>query len=276
MMRESRTLTIVGARFKGRGCSAATTSALALLLLAAPLQAQTAASGAADDRWHFAVAPYFWAAGISGTASFKGIPEQPVEASFSDVIKHFDIGFASRFEARKGRWGLATDVLYMNLGATIPAGDVLGRFEPDVDLRQLVSEADAVYRAYHGRQAEGVPAFFDVLVGARYNGMRVQLKGSEFEGTRRTFEWVDGVVGIRFQASLGRKVTLAGRGDIAGFGSDFTWQLQGDLTFHLSPRSALSGGYRYYDVDYDKGSGLDRKVYKIATKGPVVAFVYGW
>ena len=249
---------------------------LTLLFLSTPVRAQTAAAGADDDHWHFAVAPYFWAAGISGSASFKGIPEQPVEASFSDIIKNFDIGIASRFDARNGRWGLATDLNYLNLGATIPAGEVLGHFEPKVDFRQLVAEADAFYRAFHGRQAEGVPAFFDVLVGARYNGMRVQLKGTEFEGTRRTFEWVDGVVGMRFQAPLGRKVTFAGRGDIAGFGSDFTWQLQGDLAFHLSPRSALSGGYRYYDVDYDKGSGLDRKVYKIATKGPVVAFVYGW
>jgi hypothetical protein len=254
----------------------AATSALALLLFPAPLRAQTAASGDEDGRWHYALAPYFWAAGISGTVSFKGIPAQPVEASFSDVIKNFDIGFATRFEARKGRWGLATDLNYLNLGARIPGGEVLGHFEPEVDFRQLIMEADAFYRTCHGGQAEGVPSFFDVLVGARYNGRRTQLEGSEFEGTKRTFDWVDGVVGIRFQAPLGRKVTFAGRGDIAGFGSDFTWQLQGDLAFHLSPRSALIGGYRYLDVDYDKGAGLDRKVYKIATKGPVIGYVYGW
>lgn len=247
-----------------------------LLLLAAPLRAQSAASGADDDRWHFALVPYFWTAGISGTVSFKGIPPQPVEASFSDVIENFDFGFASRFEGRKGRWGFATDLLYMNLGAKIPVGEVLGRLEPEIDVRQLVGEADAFYRAHRGPQTEGVPAFVDVLVGARYNGMSSQLEGPEFEGTKRTFDWVDAVVGVRWQAPLGRKVTFGGRGDIAGFGSDFTWQLQGDLAFHLSPRSALLGGYRYYDVDYDKGSGLDRKVYKIATKGPLVAFVYGW
>jgi hypothetical protein len=252
----------------------AATSALALLLLTPPLRAQTA--GADDDRWHFAVAPYFWVAGLSGTVSFKGIPEQPVDASFSDVIENFDIGVATRFDARKGRWGLAADFNYLNLGASIPAREVLGHFEPEVDLRQLITEADVFYRAYQGRQAEGVPAFFDVLAGARYNGMRTQIRGSEFEGTKRTFDWVDGVAGIRFQAPLGRKVTVGGRGDIAGFGSDFTWQLQGDLAFHLSPRWALSGGYRYCDVDYDKGTGLDRKVYKIATSGPVVGFVYAW
>ena len=34
--------------------------ALAILTIATPLQAQTAAAGAADSRWHFAIAPYFW------------------------------------------------------------------------------------------------------------------------------------------------------------------------------------------------------------------------
>ena len=251
-------------------------SAAALLLFAAPLRAQTAASGVEDGRWHFAVAPYFCAASVSGTVSFSGIPEQPVEASFSDIMENFDIGFATRFEARRGRWGLASDFNDLNFGARIPVGEVLGQLEPEVDLRQLIMEAAAFYRVYHGGQTEGVPSSVDVLVGARYNGMRNQLKGSEFEGTKRTFDWVDGVVGIRFQAPLGRKVTLAGRGDIAGLGSDFSWQLQGYLAFHLSPRSALSGGYRYYDVDYDNGAALDRKVYKVATKGPVIAFVYGW
>jgi hypothetical protein len=253
------------------GIRTAAGAVLAVLFLVSPLRAQTA-----NDGWHFEVAPYFWAAGLSGTASFKGIPDQPVEVPFSDVIKNFDFGFANRFDGRKGRLGFSTDLLYMNLGADIPGREVLGQFEPEVDIRQLVVEGDVFYRAYHAPQGKGTPAFVDLLVGARYNGMSSQIKGSEFEGTKRTFEWVDGVVGVRFQAPLGGKVSLGGRGDIAGFGSDFTWQLQGDLAFHFSPRSALSAAYRYYDVDYDKGSGLDRKVYKIATKGPVVAFVYGW
>jgi hypothetical protein len=158
----------------------------------------------------------------------------------------------------------------------MPVGVVLDRLEPEVDIRQLVGEADVFYRACRGRSNEGAPAFVDVLIGARYNGMSSRLQGSGFEGTKRTFDWVDGVAGVRFQAPLGRKVALAGRGDIGGFGSDFSWQLQGDLAFQLSPRWALLGGYRYYDVDYDKGLGLDRRVYKIATKGPVVALAYGW
>lgn len=250
--------------------------ALGLFVVAAPLQAETLAQGADDANWHFGLAPYFWTAGIKGTVSFKGLPDQPVEESFGDIISNFDFGFASRFEGRKGRWGFATDLVYMNLGADIPAGEVLGRLEPEVDLRQLTSEGDVFYRAYRGPRTEGAPTFVDILVGARYNGMRTRIEGTGFEGTERTFDWVDGVLGVRFQAPLGRKVTFSGRGDVAGFGSDFTWQLQGDLAVSLSPRWALTGGYRYYDVDYDKGSGTDRKVYKMATRGPVVGFLYGW
>ena len=250
--------------------------ALAILTFATPLQAQTAAAGAADSRWHFAIAPYFWGAGIDGTVSLKGIPEQPVHASFSEIIENFDFGLSVRFEGRKGRAGVATDLLCMNLGATIPACSVLGRFEPEVDVRQLVFEAGGFYRLHSGEQTEGTPAFVDVLAGVRYNGMRSRLEGTGFEGTARSFDWVDGVVGVHFAAPLGTKVTLDGRGDVAGLGSDFSWQLQGNLWFNPSPRWAIGAGYRYYDVDYDEGSGLDRKIYKVATQGPALAFVYGW
>lgn len=250
--------------------------ALALLLFAAPLHAQTVASGADDDRWHTAVVLPFWAAGLDGTVSFKGIPEQPVSASFGDIIKNFDFGLMGRLESRKGRFGLVTDLLYMNLGAKIPVGEVLGRLEPEVDVRQLIAEGVGFYRVYRSPGREGAPAFVDLLAGVRYNGMSSRIKGTGFEGTKRTFDWADGVAGVRFQAPLGRKGVFTGRGDIAGFGSKFTWQLQGDLWLSLSPRWALGAGYKYYDVDYDKGSGTDRAIYKVATKGPVVSVAYGW
>ena len=250
--------------------------AVALFLLGAPLHAQTVASGADDDRWHGAVSLPFWAAGLDGAISFKGIPEQPVSASFSDIMKNFDIGLMGRLEARKGRVGFVTDLFYTNLGAEIPGREILENFEPSVDVRQLILEADGFYRVYRSPASEGAPAFVDLLAGVRYNGMSARMKGAEFEGTKRTFDWTDGVAGVRFQAPLGRKVVLTGRGDIAGFGSKFSWQLQGDLWLGLSPRWALGAGYKYYDVDYDKGSGTDRAVYKVATKGPVLSVVYGW
>ena len=36
------------------------------------------------------------------------------------------------------------------------------------------------------------------------------------------------------------------------------------------------GGYRHIDVDYDKGTGTDRKLWSMVNKGPYLAVQIGW
>ncbi len=244
---------------------------------ASPAHAQVGVAAADDGGWHFDVSLPGWVAGLKGTVSFKGLPEQPVEASFSDVLKNLDMGVVGHFEGRKGRAGFGTDILYFNLGADLATDQpVLGRLGLQADIRQAQWENFGFHRLAKGDAETGNPGFADVLVGIRYTGINVQIKGNDFEGTKRTFDWVDGMLGLRGYAPLGKKAGLRARGDIAGFGSDFTWQLEGDLTYRASERWSFEAGYRYMDIDYDKGSGVDRKVYKIATKGPLVVVHYAW
>ena len=60
-----------------------------VLALPATSRAQTKAAAAMDDSWHFAVAPYFWAAGIDGTVSVKGVVE--VHKGEGSDRKKFDL-----------------------------------------------------------------------------------------------------------------------------------------------------------------------------------------
>jgi len=252
------------------------TLALGFLAGGQTVGAQTSASGADDSKWHFALTPYLWGTSMKGMASFLGIPEQPVEATFGDIWSNLDFAFLGRMEARKGRWGLATDTVFMNLGAKIPVGVVLGKLEPEVDMRQFAAEGTVFYRVHRGASAKGAPGFVDLLAGARYNSVSSQLKGKEFERTKRDLTWTDALAGVRFLAPMGAKWSLAGRGDVAGFGSKLTFQLEGDLWYSLSPRWAVGAGYRYLNIDYDKGTGINRKVWKMVNQGPVISFVYGW
>ncbi|TDQ10387.1 hypothetical protein DEV91_1531 [Phyllobacterium brassicacearum] len=41
-----------------------------------------------EQGWTFTVAPYFWAAGISGDVGLFGLPPVEVDASFSDIFDH--------------------------------------------------------------------------------------------------------------------------------------------------------------------------------------------
>src|SRR5882762_9677246 len=101
------------------------------------LQAQAETDTAMDGNWHFRLMPYFWAAGIDGTASVTGATEVPIKASFSDIISNFDIGLLGHFEARKNRFGFGADEMYLNLGAEVPTTrPILGRLDLAADVRQ--------------------------------------------------------------------------------------------------------------------------------------------
>ena len=246
--------------------------------VAAPARAQApAAAPAADEgRWRFALTPYLWTSSMSGEASFKGVPPQPVEMSWGDIWSNLDFGALAGLEAHNGRWGVATDVVFMNLGAKVPLPDVLGAREPGVDSRQLLVEGDALYRVFRGPAGRGDRAFVDLVVGARYNRVSAQLETQVLPDTKRSFGWVDAVAGARFLAPLSARLSLAGRTDVAGFGSDFTWQAHADLRFRLSGRWAVGAGYRYIDTDYDSGTGADRKLWSIVNKGPYAGVQLTW
>jgi opacity protein-like surface antigen len=238
--------------------------------------AQPSAASPGEAAWRFAFTPYLWASGLDGEASFKGIPPQPVEMSFGDIWDKLDFAALFAFEARHGRWGVGTDVVFMNLGAKVPLPDVFGEREPGVDSRQLMWELDGFLRVHQGPLRGWLRSTVDLVAGARYNKASARLETAVLPDTKRALDWVDGVVGVRFVAPLSSRVALAGRADIAGFGSDFTWQALADLRFQLSEHWALGAGYRYMDTDYDKGKGTDRKLWSMVNKGPYVGAQVAW
>jgi len=239
-------------------------------------QAQTAPPPALamDDNWHFVVAPYFWGSGISGSLSIGNFVTIPIDASFSDVIKDFDFGLMGRFEGRKGRFGFSTDLLYINLGAPV-LGNVAGQLEANVDVRQTIFEGVAFYRAYHGGRSDN-PAFVDVLAGARYYGTKTRLQSSLEDSEAKTVNWLDAVAGVRFHAPLGARFSLLGRGDIAGFGSELTWTLEGDLAARLGERWLVGAGWKHMHIEYDKSDSTRRRLFDIAYDGPRFWAAYSW
>ena len=95
-------------------------------------------------------------------------------------------------------------------------------------------------------------------------------------GDKKTFAWVDALIGLRFRAPLGSRGALIGRSDVAVGGSKFTWNLEGDVAFGLSRHWTLGLGWRHLSIDYDKGTGTDRKLFDAAYDGPRTWVVYAW
>jgi opacity protein-like surface antigen len=123
-------------------------------------------------------------------------------------------------------------------------------------------------------------SYVDLLAGARYMKNRANLSvernGDAIAETERTLDWVDALVGARFRLALGEKLGAHGRADIAGFGSDFSWNVQGGLEVRLGEHWRTGAGYRYFDVDYDKGEGLERRIWRITYQGPYAFVGYSW
>jgi hypothetical protein len=230
-----------------------------------------------DGQWHFNLAPYMWMPGVKGDVAVANLPSVAVDASFSDILDNFDIGLLGRFDARKDRFGLGVDFVWMNLG--LPAAQTqVADFT--VDLRQFVAEGIGFYRVASGGRADN-PAHLDVLAGVRYTTTRTRLKaesagGGGGSGDFQDLDWVDALAGFKGRAPLGSKLVVLGRIDIAGFGSDLTWNLEGDLAFLASEHWAFGAGWRYMDIDYDKGEGIERKQLQLAYSGPRVWFAYSW
>jgi hypothetical protein len=248
-----------------------TWAALLLSISGASANAQVAAGTAHDNQWHWDLSLPIWAPAIDGTMSFKGIPPQKVNAAFNDILHNLNFGLMGTVEARHNRLGLTGDVLYMSLEADVPtSGPILGQTNPRANIRALISEGFGFYRLVTTGSEPYNQGFADVILGARYFGMKAQIKGDAASSTERTFNFVDAMAGLRSYTPLGRTWGLRGRGDVATFGSDFTWSLEGSLAWRASQRWTIDGGYRVLDTDYDKGEGAERKILNMGIFGPVI------
>jgi len=113
--------------------------ALRIALLAACLpvtatHAQVTAGTDNDSQWHWDLSLPAWGTSIDGTVSFGGIPEQHVEAPFSDILKNVNLAFIGHVELAWGysfmpaeaSTGIAPDEAFRRALKHILAGEPVG------------------------------------------------------------------------------------------------------------------------------------------------------
>lgn len=243
-----------------------------LMLLAALLtpcgNTVAIAQGAAQQTggWQYEFTPYFWGSGMKGHVQGGSLPNITVDASFSDILDVLDFGLMGAFEARKDRWVVLLDAIYMKLSA----GGAASRTGPgpigatasanaNLGIKQTVLAAAAAYRALEGRNP------VDVIGGLRYNKLEADadIHGSFFAQAGSVAgsadkDWVDPYIGARIQHPLAERWTLVGYGDVGGFGvgSDFSWQVSAGVNYDFAKNISGKFGYRAFYVDYNKSDFL--------------------
>jgi len=219
----------------------------------------------AADTWEFRLGIPGWMSGLKGDAGVHGQVAAVDASFFGDIVPVINMAGALSFEARKGRWGILTSGIYMNLS------DVASTPGPLVDevhlqLKQLLLDGAVSYAVLNNDHGS-----LELLAGARYNYIYGNLsiigKNITFAGDDSQ-SWIDPYVGLLGRAKLTESIALVGKGDIGGFdvGSSLTWQLYGGLEFQLSTSCYLGVGYRYLSVDYTSGGFT----YDMATSGPQI------
>jgi opacity protein-like surface antigen len=219
------------------------------------------------DAWKFTAAPYLWAAGLKGDIGEFGIPPVYVDATFADILKNFDVGFMGAGEARYGRFGIATDMLYLKISAS--AETPLGVLADHID---ATSKTFTAFGAAEYRLVDTERASLDVLGGARVWALSTDLDpvggAADPLSFSDDFAWVDPIVGGKARVNLSDNYYLTGWGMIGGFGagSKLTWDAMGAVGYELNNRVSFIGGWRALSVDYEKGSD----VFDVVMSGPIL------
>ena len=217
------------------------------------------------DEWQFQATPYFFLAGLHGTAGTSNRTVQ-VDESFGDVFHALNFAFMGTFEARKGKFVSLTDLEYVNVSdEKATPGPLFSSV--DAQFKVFIFDPEVGYRVVDNPDKG---AFVDVVGGARIWHLSTDFKfaagllpANEVQASRN---WVDAVGGLRGRAALSEKLFLTGKFDLGGGGSKFTYQVFGGGGYNIKPKVALIFGYRLLHVNYDKNNF----VYDVTERGPVI------
>jgi len=234
-------------------------------LFTAPVLAQEY-SGYGDE-WQHGIAIYGWGAGMGGhTASGTG-----VDVGFDTLLDNLDMAFMGSYQARKGRWSIMTDVLYLDLSADkqldlIPpiGGDIINvTTDASADVKSLILHLGGGYNLYNREDTT-----VDFIFGARYLDLSMDLLFTfdlglpDLEPTLPLSEsgevW-DAFIGLKGNISLGDRWFIPYYADVGTGDSDFTWQATAGIAYKAADWADIALVYRYlaWDIGGDVIDDLD-------------------
>jgi hypothetical protein len=258
------------------------------LSVLATLAASTAE--AAEDGWQFGASIYGWFPDISGKTAFSDETDDgEFEIDVKDILENLEFTLQGGFDARKGRWGVATDLIYMSvgnsqrssqegtLGGTQIPVDASARVE--LDMKSWIWTTAGYYRFVDADNHS-----FDLLAGFRYIDVEqkldwsfsgnigdIPLPGREGSGKAKLSNW-DFVVGLRGRYGFGSSAWyIPYYLDIGTGDSDFTWQAAAGLGYAFN-WGEIVGVWRVLDYELDSGSAIAEMEFS----GPAIGATFRW
>ena len=226
----------------------------------------------APDKWQWELGIYGWFPAIGGSTSFpSGASGPSIDVSASDVIDALKMTFMGQIEARKGQWGVWSDLVYADLGGskdgtrdfTVDGHPVSASANLGLDVKSTVWTLAGLYNL--SSTAENTT---DLLFGTRMLNMKQTLNWSLASSipelpTRSGEASVDGtdwdaIVGLKGRYYLGaeRKWFLPYYVDVGAGQSKLTWQVNAGVGYKFDWGSVFAT-WRYLDYQFKSGNALE-------------------
>ena len=264
-------------------------------VVGAGVLASTGAASAAgvdvyDGQWHYSLTPYAWLPNIHQTLQFTtplgGGKTVEVEVKPDSYLSNLEFALMGTFEARKGDWALAMDLVYNDFGdqkgkiKTVqgPGGNESLPIDVNlnVDIQALIWTGIGSYTV--ARDAAGT---LDVFGGVRYLGLETStdlsfsgpdgVLGRSGDTSDRINVW-DGIVGVRGAVGLGGDWFLPYYLDIgAGNYSNWTWQGWAGIGYRFDWGDVVLA---YRNLSYSTSG--DEIVEDMRMAGPALGATFRW
>jgi hypothetical protein len=233
-----------------------------IMMVATPLQVQAEESIISDD-WQFDAQVYIWASDFGGEMNNDASFDVP----FSTMVDNLKMGFYGSFEARKEKWLIFTDIVYLNIGtdpvATSTANPLLS-----VSFREVKLNGGAVNLVGGYNLVAKGQSRVDLIGGVRHLdlgsdfGLNVILLGD----TQAVFipidmgTALDGIIGVKGRYAFTHRWSIPYHLDIGTGDSDFTWQAISGVSYQAANWVDVALTYRHMEWDLKSTDGVIKNV----------------
>ena len=247
-------------------------------------------SADADDSWDYGLSVYGWLPDVSGDTAFPVGDGSDFKVPVESLLDNLQFAMLATFDARKGRWGLLADLVYMDLGNTKSAvqegtiGDTVLPYgvsaRAGFDMKSLILMAAGYYRLVDQQDSK-----VDIVAGLRHIDIDQSLEW-RFSGDIASLpipgregmanagdDYLDAIIGVRGRLGFGQDTSwyIPYYADVGAGGSDMTWQVLGGIgyTFSWGDFAAI-----WRHLSYDLPSS--KPIGKLEFSGPEVGVVFRW
>ena len=224
----------------------------------------------AQSQWEFNVTPYAWMSGLSGDlGTVPGLPSQPVDLSFGDILDDLDYGLFLFASARNGPWVVFLDTSAVQTTSSESGdGPVVTNIEVESKTTTL---AMAVGRTIASAPGQNLDAYLGFRSWWLDNEFKVDTTLGNVKRSSDA-QWTDPLVGLAGRYTINDLWMLFGNAEVGGFGvgADLEWTLMAGAEYAFTDTISMSFGWRHQVVDYED----DGIVFDATQSGPLLGATF--